>query len=187
MDFVQSGENGAVQRSRALIPGEVFGVCEQGHDPPERRGLLDVMQAAHGTALTASCREVSSGFGCIHEAESPKSLETAEWRGMTPYRPPTPAPSAALAVPMALFAGLARPHRLLGTSALSRGHVARVELKIRMRPAGKLQLDPKKTPAWVVFQAQKWPLSGCQGWCWGSNLTLARRRAGEVPPNHLTP
>lgn len=50
----------------------------------------------------------------------------------------------ALAVLVALFAGLARPHRLLGTSALSRGHIARVELKIRMQPAGKLQLDPKK-------------------------------------------
>lgn len=50
-----------------------------------------------------------------------------------------------LAVLVALFAGLACPHRLLGTSALSSVHVARVELKIRMQPAGKLQLDPKKT------------------------------------------
>lgn len=89
---------------------------------------------------------------------------------------------------VALFAGLACPHRLLGTSALSSVHVARVELKIRMQPAGKLQLDPKKkpkkTPTWVFFQAQKWPLSGCQGWCWGSNLTPAQRRAGGVPSNH---
>lgn len=96
------GENGDVQRSQALAPREVFGVCEQGHKLPEPLSFLDVMEAAHGTMLTALCHKVSSGFGCIHEVESHKSLKTAEWQGRSPRHPPTPVLSAVLAVLMAL-------------------------------------------------------------------------------------
>lgn len=54
-----------------------------GHKAPRLYSLLDVMQVAHGIVLTASCHQVCSGFGCTHEAESPKKPQNssvAGWR-----------------------------------------------------------------------------------------------------------